>query len=126
MGSVTGLLEACKLGRMNWKRGLAGKPTYLNPFDKGSEEHRAFQAGRANDLDAWMTIFLAASKKAQGPRRLKSMERIVFNAHTSRPDRGFFLGYDSRMRGYCRVYLERGGTKSVPRVSLTRAAEVAA
>lgn len=55
--------------------------------------------------------------------RWRAHDRCEFNAHTSRPDRGEFLGYNRAPNGWCRVLLWRGGFMTVPIKSLTRPAK---
>lgn len=52
--------------------------------------------------------------------RWRPHDTVVFDAHTSKPDRGEFLGYDHAPHGWCRVLLYRAGFKTVPVKSLTR------
>lgn len=53
--------------------------------------------------------------------RFRAHDPVVFNDHTSRPDRGEFLGYDKAPNGWCRVLLWRAGFKIVPTKALRRA-----
>lgn len=55
--------------------------------------------------------------------RWKAHDSCVFNAHTSKPDRGEFLGYNKCPKGYGRVLLSRQGFISVPIVALTKTKE---
>lgn len=55
--------------------------------------------------------------------RWKSMQTCVFNAHTSNPDVGTFLGYNKCPNGWCRVLLNREGYKTVPVKSIVTKAE---
>ena len=55
--------------------------------------------------------------------RWKAHDNCIFNTHTSKPDRGEFLGYDRCPKGFCRVLLNRLGFKTVPTKSLTRKEE---
>lgn len=52
--------------------------------------------------------------------RWRAHDPVVFDAHTSRPDQGEFLGYDRSPPGWCRVLLYRAGFKTVPVKALTR------
>ena len=52
--------------------------------------------------------------------RWKAHDKCWFNAHTTKPDWGEFLGYNKCPDGFCRVFMNRLGFKTVPTKSLTR------
>ena len=115
---LSDLLAAVRLGRDCRNAAEIGGREFENQFDPETDDGLAWRAGYENDLDLWMKVYRRADKDFKATGRLRSMDRVVFNAHTNFPDRGYFLGYAKRKGGYCRVHLERAGTTCVPRVSL--------
>jgi len=129
MAKFSELKNACQLGMECRRAAKIGGREFANQFLDDSDEHDAWRAGYENDLVLWNEVRDRADPEpVKRCGRLKSMEPVVFNAHTSRPDFGYFLGYDHCPKGMARVLLGRGGTTKVPTIGLTRRekAEVAA
>lgn len=52
--------------------------------------------------------------------RFEPNEKVIYNGHTRRPDRGIFLGYDASPSGKCRVRLNVKGFAFVSVRALTK------
>jgi len=121
MADLAVLIEACRLGQMcRLKCKLVSGMEFKNHFPADMDEHDAWRAGYTNDLALWIEVQKRADKPPAKLGRLRAHDAVVFNAHTSFPDHGEFLGYDHAPDGWCRVLLWRQGFKTVPMVSLTR------
>lgn len=120
ISQLDSLFDAVKAGRS--ARAVSMSP---NPYPIDTPENAAFEAGYSNDLDAWTELFdQYRTRPPVSAGRWRAHDSVMFNAHTSAPDSGEFLGYVPG--GRARVLLSENGFKCVPVEALTRPAGCAA
>jgi hypothetical protein len=122
MATRSELMKMVVLGQECRRKHLEYGADFKNPAAVGSLGADAWLAGYKNDLGLWMRVFNLADEPVRKASlgRLRAHDSVVFNAHTSRPDTGEFLGYVRGRSSWARVLLNRAGFTEVPLVSLSR------
>lgn len=118
MSTLKQLTAAMELGVDNRRHALDDGGFSPHRFPPGDDCSDAWLAGYENDLEAWMKVAKRAQGKPRKHGRWMAHDDVVFNAHTSSPYPGEFLGYAGHQSA--KVLLDELGRKVVPLISLTR------